>query len=89
MNEQIITLLEEIRDTQKEQLIRQDKALAMQQEQYAMVKIQFDRAEKMNDKAEAIQEKGANLISSAGRLFKIIVPILIILIAYISWVLFK
>jgi CHASE3 domain sensor protein len=35
------------------------------------------------------QEKGANLLSSAGKLFKIIVPILIILIAYISWLLFR
>jgi len=89
MNEQIITLLKEIRDAQQEQLKRQDKALALQQEQYAMVKIQFDRAEKLNDKAEAIQKKSASLIANAGKLFKIIVPILILLIAYLSWQMFR
>ena len=89
MSEKIIALLEEIRDAQKEQLKRQEKALAMQQEQFSIVKIQFERAEKLNNKAEAIQEKGANLISNAGKLFKLIVPILVLLIAYISWLLFR
>ncbi len=89
MSEKIIVLLEEIRDAQNEQLKRQEKALAIQEQQFSIVKIQFERAEKLNNQAEAMQEKGANLLSSAGKLFKIIVPILIILIAYISWLLFR
>ena len=61
----------------------------LQEEQLELARHQFDRAEKLNDRAEAIQDKSANLMSIGRKAFMIIIPILIILILYVSWLLFS
>jgi uncharacterized membrane protein (DUF106 family) len=87
--QRLIRVLEEIRDNQKIQLERQAEALALQREQFGLVRKQAERAERIQDRAEEIQAGSAKLIAGARRTFVIVLPILIILIAYVSWLLFR
>ena len=81
----LIELLQDIRENQRLQVERQLEGLSLQKEQFEIVKIQFERAEKISAKAELIQEKGAQLIAASRKSLKVILPIVFILIAYVSW----
>lgn len=88
-DEKTVATLEEIRDLLTQQLKRQDNALEMQKEQFSMAKTQFERAEKLNDRAEAIQEKSASLVATGGKIVKLIIPLVLILIVYAFWLVFQ
>jgi hypothetical protein len=85
----IAALLEEIRDGQREQLARQAEALALQREQVALVQRQFERADKLQDRAETIQARSGDMVRSAHRAVAIILPIVVLLLVYASWLLFR
>ena len=87
--EQIVRLLTEIRDNQKLQLERQAEALNMQREQLELVQKQMARAEKLQDRAELLQDRGQQIVQVARKSFIVILPILFILIAYLSWLVFR
>ncbi len=93
MNEQdfhrLVQVLEEIRDNQRTQLERQAEALALQREQFALVQKQYDRAERLQDRAEQIQAKSAQLVAGARKGMVVILPIIIVLIAYLTWLIFR
>ena len=78
MNDQdaqrIIHLLEEIRDNQKVQL--------------NMVQKQHDRTERIQDRAEQIQAKSAQLVSGSRKAMMIILPVILVLITYVTWLFF-
>ena len=57
-DQDLLRVLEEIRDNQKLQLERQAHALELQREQFSLVQKQFERAESIQDRAEQIQAKG-------------------------------
>lgn len=80
--ERIARLLEEIRDGQKIQLERQAETLAIQKEQ-------FQRAQKLQDRAEAIQDRSAQLVGRLHRVMPFVLAAVVILIAYVSWLLFR
>ena len=82
-------LLEEIRDTQRLQLERQTEALTIQREQLAMVQRQAERTERIQARAEEIQTRSAQLVSSARRLATVLVPVVVALMLYVSWLLFR
>ena len=82
-------VLEEIRDNQKLQLERQLEALAIQREQFAIFQRQAERAERLQDRAEQLQNKGAQLVGGAHKGALILLPIVIVLIAYVSWLIFR
>ena len=86
---QLIRLLEEIRDNQKMQLERQAEALALQREQFALVQKQTERAERLQDRAEDIQAKSAQLVSGARKGIVIFLPVIAVLLAYLSWLIFR
>jgi len=92
MNDQdlqrFIRTLEEMRDNQKLQLERQAEALALQRQQFSLVQKQSDRKERIQDRAEDIQAKGAQLVAGARRALAIILPIVTVLIIYLSWLIF-
>ncbi len=71
----IATLLEQIRDNQAETL--------------ALVKRQADRAERIQDRAEELQAKSAGIVKTARRSLAIILPVVVVLIVYLSWLLFR
>jgi hypothetical protein len=86
--QRIAALLEEIRDGQLLQLQRQADSLAVQREQADMARKQFERAEKLQDRAEALQARGAQVITVARRAVTIVVPVLVLLLIYFSWLMF-
>lgn len=74
-------LLQEIRQGQLEQL-------AIQREHFEIAKTQYDRANSINDRAERIQAKSDALIDRSGRVFKLVIPILVVLLLGAGWLLF-
>jgi len=71
----IASLLEQIRDNQVEQL--------------ALVRRQAERAERIQDRAEALQAKSAGIMTTARRSLAVILPVVILLIMYLSWLIFR
>lgn len=84
-----IRLLEEIRDNQRVQLERQAEALALQREQFTLMRQQFERAERLQGLAEAIQARSAQLVAAGRRAMAVILPIVLALVLYLTWLLFR
>ena len=80
--DRIARLLEEIRDGQKVQLERQADTLALQKEQ-------FERTHKLQERAEAIQDRSARLVGRVQRFVPFALAVVVILIGYVSWLLFR
>ncbi|MFO1424862.1 MAG: hypothetical protein U1F70_14650 [Candidatus Competibacteraceae bacterium] len=87
--QQLIRLLEEMRDNQRRQLERQAEALALQREQFALVQKQSERAERLQDRAEEIQLKSAQLVTGARKGMVVVLPVIVVLLAYLSWLIFR
>ena len=95
--QRIARLLEEIRDDQRTQLERQAEALGVQREQAEMARRQFARADKLHGRvvvldiafAEAIQARSSQLVGAARRLVLVAVPVILLLLVYVSWLLFR
>lgn len=75
-------LLQEIREGQREQL-------SIQHEHFELAKTQYDRANAINDRAERIQAKSDALMDRSSRVFKVVIPILVVLVAAAGWLLFR
>ncbi len=86
---QLSRLLEEIRDTQRLQLERQTEALAVQREHLAMVQRQTERAERLQDRAEQLQTRSAQLMGSARTISTVLIPVVVALMVYVSWLIFR
>ena len=84
-----LRLLEQLRDGQKLQLERQQEALALQREQLATVQRQVERTDRIQDRAERIQAASAGLVRGARVATAILFPVILALIAYLSWLLFR
>ena len=85
----IAALLEQIRDNQSEQLARQREALEFQRSQLELVRRQSERTEKIQDRAEELQARGAGIMTIARRSLAIVLPVVILLIAYLTWLIFR
>ncbi|NND45574.1 MAG: hypothetical protein HKN58_09640 [Xanthomonadales bacterium] len=75
------SLLTEIRDIQKARL-------ALAQEQHAMAKRQFERAEALHARAERIQDRSEGIMRVARKSLFLILPIIVGLLAYLTWLIF-
>jgi uncharacterized membrane protein (DUF106 family) len=78
----LMALLEQIRD-------RQADALAMQKEQFELVRRQVERTERIQDRAEELQARGMGIMTTARRSLAIVLPVVILLILYLSWLIFR
>lgn len=87
--QQLSSLLKDIRDNQQLQLDRQAEALALQREHYAFIQRQAERHERMQDRAEHIQVKGAQLMAVARKTLFVLLPIVTLLIVYVSWLILR
>ena len=85
----IAKLLEQIRDNRSEQLARQREALEFQRSQLELVRRQSERTEKIQDRAEELQARGAGIMTIARRSLAIVLPVVILLIAYLTWLIFR
>ena len=79
--DRLVSALGEIRQGQLEQI-------AIQREHYEIAKTQYDRANAINDRAERIQAKSDALIERSGKVFKVVIPILAVLLVAAGWMLF-
>lgn len=88
-SQKVIRILEEIRGNQSLQIERQREALTIQREQFAIFQKQAERAERLQEKAERLQEKSAQLVGGARKALAVVLPIIIVLIGYLSWLIFR
>lgn len=85
----LLSLIAEIRDNQRQQLEHQKQALQLQEQQFALVRDQHERAIRIQERAESLQEKNASMVDRARKVFFIVIPLLLALIVYVSWLLFS
>jgi len=78
----IVALLEQIRDNQV-------AMHALQKEQFELVRRQVERAERIQDRVEALQAGSMGIMKTARRSLAIVLPIVILLIVYLSWLNFR
>ena len=88
-NNEILEILRRIEGNQQAQLERQQQALDLQHEQFNLVNKQFERAEKLQDRAEKIQDASAALMGIARKSMVVILPIVIALVIYLTWLIFR
>lgn len=88
-NREILEVLRDIRSNQHKQLEGLQESLSLQLKQYDMARTQFERAERLNDRAEQIQETGARMMSTARKTMVVILPVVIFLVIYLSWLIFR
>lgn len=86
--DQLIKLLEELRDNQKISMEREVESLAMQKEQFALSKTQFERAEKLQEQAEQLQNRSTQLVATSHKFIKALIPVAVVLLTYITWLIF-
>jgi uncharacterized membrane protein (DUF106 family) len=77
-----LALLEQIRDNQA-------AALALQKEQFELFRRQVERTERIQDRAEELQARSAGIMTTARRSLAIVLPIVFVLIVYLSWLIFR
>ncbi len=87
-NDEIRRLLEDIRDGQKKLLEQGNRLVEIAGSELEVLKRHYDRAEKIQDRAEQLQARGEGLVGGAKKVFYVIVPVLIALLLYVSWLLF-
>ena len=87
--ERVAQLLAEIRDGQRAQLEQQGESIRVQREQFELVRRQAERTERIQDRAEQIQDRSAQLLGISRRLMFVVLPIIVALIGYLSWLLFR
>lgn len=78
----LLALLEQIRDNQA-------ASLAMQKEHFELFRRQADRTERIQDRAEEMQSRGVGIMNTARRTLAFVLPIVIVLILYLSWLIFR
>ena len=71
----IVQLLEQIRDNQTATL--------------EIVRRQAERTDRIQDRAEELQARGMGIMTTARRSLAIVLPIVILLIVYLSWLIFR
>ncbi len=87
--DRIVALLEQACDNQAQQLARQAEAFALQKEQFEVFRRQAERAEKLQDRAEELQARGMGIMKTAKRSLAVVLPIVILLVVYLSWLVFR
>ena len=87
--QEILDALNALREGQKEQLGQQAITLQIQQEQFAMARKQFERAEALQDRAEVIQNAGASMMTIARRALVVVLPVLFVLLAWVTWLILR
>jgi len=89
-NEQrIVALLEQIRNNQSQQLAGQRETLDLQKSQFELVRRQVERTERIQERAEELQARGMGIMKTARRSLAIVLPIVILLIVYLSWLILR
>ena len=86
---EMLDVLKEIRGNQQALLEGQRESLQIQREQFELARTQFERAEKLQERAELLQDRGSSMMLAARRVLAVILPIVIGLVIYLSWLIFR
>jgi hypothetical protein len=54
-----------------------------------MVQRQTERAERLQDRAEQLQTRSAQLMGSARTISTVLIPVVVALMVYVSWLIFR
>ena len=81
-------LLEKIHALQQQQVELLKEGLQVQKDYVEMYQNHFERVNRINDKAEQLQKNGASMMSSAGKVIGVILVIIVLLIGYLTWLMF-
>jgi len=87
--ERMLAALDAIQRNQEQQLQRQAEALSLQRQQFELVQKQFDRHERLQERAELLQGRSAQLISVARKMTLLVLPLLVALLVYVTWLIFR
>ena len=87
-SEEVLALLRNIQGNQLQSLAMQRESLELQRKAVEATLSQFSRAEAIQAKAEQIQARSAEIMASGWRTMKVLLPVIIVLIIYLSWLLF-
>lgn len=85
----LFRLLTEIRDNQSRQLEQLAHALELQERQFSLVREQHERATRIQERAESLQDKSTSMVDRARKVFFIVIPLLLVLLVYATWLLFS
>lgn len=85
----LLTVLEDIREGQRQQLAKQGEALELQRANFDLVKEQLERANKIQDRAENLQHAGTQFVAAARKSALIVVPIIVLLLLSVAWLIFR
>jgi len=55
----------------------------------AGIQEQAERTERIQRKAELLQDRGASLVGGARKVVVVILPVIVLLLVYLSWLLFR
>ena len=87
-NDESLVILKEIRSLQEEQVASMNAMLQAQQEYLTLYRSHLERVEAINKQAERIQSKGESMMDVWKRGVGFVLLIVILLVAYLSWILF-
>ena len=85
----LLSLLAELKAGQQLQIEHQREALALQRQQVSMLEAHVARATRLQDKAEQLQDRSASIVGTARKAVMIILPLVVVLIVFVSWLLFR
>ena len=63
--------------------------LEVEPAQFELVRRQVERAERIQDRAEELQAKGMGIMNTARRSIAFVLPVVIVLIIYLSWLILR
>lgn len=84
--DQIVRLLEEIRDGQRLQLERQAQALQRQQELVTQQRERLAGLSQRSDQAQQLLDRSARVVAGARLLAFVALPIAVLILAFVVWV---
>jgi predicted O-methyltransferase YrrM len=79
---EVVALLRELRDGQR-------ATLELQREHMALAREEFERAQRLHERAERLQDRSAAILSTARRTLAVVLPLVLALIVYLSWLLLR
>ena len=85
----LLQTLQELTENHAKQLELQKESLHIQREQYRMALESYEKQRELQLRAEVLQNKSAGMMELGRKLFFIVIPVLVALIAYLSWMLFR
>ena len=68
---------------------RDTEALSLQRQQFELVQKQYERHERLQERAELLQGKSAQLIGVARKMTLLVLPLLVALLGYVTWLIFR